>query len=138
MADLPDIKKFTVEDFEDAPEWATKMFSMLNSTFNDLYKAFNKDLTITENFRGFYKELDIDGAQFPITFENEMKVKPKAVLIAQITEVSPNYVIIVQPTTIDWQDTNQGIQINNITNLTGGTQYKVVFLVIGDDNASIN
>lgn len=60
MAKLPTSKKVLREDVKEAPSWIEVILSTMNSFFEDVYFALNKQITFRENISCQIKELEIE------------------------------------------------------------------------------
>ncbi|TGM95045.1 hypothetical protein EHR02_00130 [Leptospira levettii] len=137
MASLPSQKKILEQDLgTDTPTWTRKLLSPINSFFESIYSAFNKDITFRENIRCEYRDLIVktsatyNSGEFElITFKNNLKEKADCVLIAQISENKSNFIPIKQPVSISWNEYNKEITIHHIAGLEPSKEYKVKLLI---------
>ncbi len=60
MAKLPEQRRILKEDLQDAPSWIDKLISPINSFFEDLYFALNKNITFRENIAAQIREIDFE------------------------------------------------------------------------------
>jgi len=114
------------------------MIVPLNLFMEQVYSAFNKNLTIGDNVTGKFAELSITtpadyatggfpDTVVPWTFTKSVQ----AVFIAYIREDTDNFVAITQPVTIDWiQTSSTSITVNYITGLAVSTRYNVRLLLL--------
>lgn len=138
MANLPSQKRILEQDLgSDVPSWTRKLLSPLNSFFESLYSAFNKDITFRENIRCEYREFIITtSADYSynndfqiIKFKNNLKDKIDTLIISQISEDRPNFIPIYNPVTISWNEYNKEITIHFIAGLEANKTYKMKILL---------
>ena len=135
MAQLPQQRRISREDFTEAPHWFDKMILILTSFMNDVYQALNGNLTFADNVSGMIKSFRITAgaaaANNTFTFTHTLKKKPEGVLLMQVTAVSGNYSPVTSAVTLSWRLNDDGqIVIDAITGLTNGTSYDLRVLVI--------
>lgn len=132
MALLPPINRIVKEDFKDEP-WAEKLLWPINRFFESVVQALNRNITISENMRGFVKQLTITGGSYPIQFTPDMpgNVTPTDVWVTSMRRVDGT--TTTSAVSIDWEiASNSQIQINNITGLTSGEKYIARFIVLAE------
>lgn len=133
MAKLPSQKKILEQDLgTDLPSWTRKLLSPLNSFFESIYSAFNKDITFRENIRCEYRELtfqtlaNYESGDFDIIkFKNNLKDKIDNLQICQISENKTNFIPIKQAVSVSWDEYNKDISIFYITGLEPLKEYKM-------------
>jgi hypothetical protein len=137
MSALPPLKRFSAEDYADAPGWVSKFFYPLNLFLSSVYTALNNGLTFKENILSQVKVVSTDGTapasgkpklQFPWSFP---AVKPIGCLIISATDTSSSPSPITTALGIDWSYSQGFININNIAGLDAAKTYSLTFLVIG-------
>lgn len=138
MANLPSQKRILEQDLgSDVPSWTRKLLSPLNSFFESLYSAFNKDITFNENIRSEYREFIVNtSANYTISnefqvikFKNNLKEKVDTIIISQIAEDKPNFIPIYKPVTLSWNEYNKEITIHFVAGLEDNKSYKMKILL---------
>lgn len=141
MAKLPEIKRIAREDLQDAPSWIERLLWPLNTFMQNIYTALDQNLVIGANITGLYKVMTFrTGADYgdplvdnhgftPVTFLHSLKIRPQAVLVAQIG-IKGSSLTIYEAVTVQWLENNGTISINYITGLAVSTQYTATFLVL--------
>lgn len=137
MSKLPSVNKIAKEALKDAPSWVDGLIGPINSFFETIYYAFNKNLTFDDNFIAQTVELtfttpaDYISAQgFPeLNFKRSFFPKAQGLMIMSITQVEDNYTPITSATSIQWQDLNGTIQIYFVAGLANSKTYKIRLLL---------
>lgn len=138
MAVLPATKRITRADLgEDVPEWVDNLLSPLNSFIEQIYTAFNKNISIPENIASQIVQLDINtnsnysSGEFPNTaFKRNLSKKANIVLIGQVKDLSDNEYKFVAGGYPSWEDNNGTINIYYIPGLDDSKKYRVNLLVL--------
>lgn len=141
MAKLPSIKRVSREDIKQAPGWIELLLTPMNTVFESLYSALNKNLTFSENIASQQKELEFttasdyvaNGTFVPLTFQLNMKYRPFSLQICQIIDQTTGaYIPIKEPVSCagSWLNLNGVITVSYITGLADSRKYKVVFLLL--------
>jgi len=60
MAKLPSKRKLLREDLKEAPSWIDNLLGFINPFFEDVYFAFNKNITFKENIASQIRELNFE------------------------------------------------------------------------------
>ena len=60
MAKLPSKRKLLREDLKEAPAWIDNLLGFINPFFEDVYFAFNKNITFKENIASQIRELNFE------------------------------------------------------------------------------
>lgn len=141
MAKLPEIKRISREDLQDAPDWIERLLWPLNTFMQNVYTALDQNLTIGPNIVGLHKQLTFrTGADYgdamvdnhgftPVTFTHSLKMRPQSVILSQIS-IKGSTVTIYDPVTVQWTESNGVVSVNYITGLAVSTQYTATFLVL--------
>ena len=136
MAALPTIKRVQRSDLGgDVPVWVDSLLSPLNQFIEEVYSAFNRNLTIPENVKGqikiinFRTDVNYSSKIFSeITYLNTLGRKTQVLLVGQvlnITEPKKKH----DPTTVSWYDNNDGtVTIHYITGLEDDKEYNITIL----------
>lgn len=81
---LGKFKRFTPEDFPDAPEWArSKFFQQLNNVLKDITNALQGALTLEDNLRAEVVEIDVRNNKTQIIKLNQLKRNPIIALLGK-------------------------------------------------------
>ena len=136
MASLPTIKRVQRSDIGgDIPQWVDSLLSPLNQFIEEVYSAFNRNLTIPENVKGQIKVLNFRTATnysskvfTEINYLNTLGRKTTILLLGQVLEVGV-------PTkkhdalSVSWYDNNDGtITIHYIAGLEDNKDYIVTLI----------
>lgn len=138
MAVLPATKRITRADLgEDVPEWVDNLLSPLNSFIEQIYTAFNKNISIPENVASQIVQLDINTnsdystGNFPSTvFKRTLAKKANLLIIGQVRDLSNNEFIFTTGGYPSWEDNNGTISIYYIPGLSDSKKYRVNLLVL--------
>jgi len=138
MAVLPATKRITRADLgEDIPEWVDNLLSPLNAFIEQIYTAFNKNISIPENIASQIIQLEINtnasysSGIFPSTsFKRNLSKKANVVLIGQVKDLSNNEFKFVAGGYPSWEDNNGTINIYYIPGLSDLKKYKVTLLIL--------
>lgn len=140
MAKLPILKRIQREDFPEAPDWIEKLTYPINTFFDAVYNALNKNLTFGDNITSEIKEFTFTtlstyvgtAATFEaIEFVRSIKSAPKGVILLQIYKFgSATYSPIEGDVYLDWNETNGTVTIGLIRGLAASTKYTLRVLVI--------
>lgn len=131
MSKLPAIKRFTREDFPDAPNWIDKLFYTLNLFMSSVYSALNQGLTANDNTLGMIKTLSISGASPSTSFKWNFLSKPEGCIVIAAVQTDGTPATITNAVTCDWSYSQGIIYINNVTGLNASHTYSVTFWAIG-------
>jgi hypothetical protein len=137
MASLPTIKRVQRSDLGgDIPEWVDSLLSPLNQFIEEVYSAFNKNLTIPENVKGQIKNLTFrtssnytSSKEFTeITYLNTLGRKTQILLLGYVEEIgTPKKQH--DAITVSWYDNNDGtVTIHYITGLSNSKNYNITVL----------
>ncbi len=137
MATLPTIKRVQRSDLGgDIPVWVDSLLSPLNQFIEEVYSAFNKNLTIPENVKGQIKNLTFRTSSSytsskdftEITYFNTLGRKTQILLLGYIEEIgTPKKKH--DAITISWYDNNDGtVTIHYISGLSNSKNYNITIL----------
>lgn len=82
MAKIPPLRRLSMEEFKEQ-EWIAPLLTVVNDYFERSTSAFNRSLTINDNFAGEIRTVDIDG-QFPLKLSWSLGARPTAVLVGSV------------------------------------------------------
>lgn len=124
MANLPRLRRFTLEDYPTQREWIAKLFDPLNQLVDTVFDALNKGLTFRENMRAVVKDLDFTESTgvYPILFPWDLRgAGPTGLIIARvISDTAPTTTVGA-----DWTFDGTSVVINSFFGLTTGEKYKI-------------
>jgi hypothetical protein len=137
MATLPTIKRVQRSDLGgDIPVWVDSLLSPLNQFIEEVYSAFNKNLTIPENVKGQIKTITFrtpstytSAKDFTeITYLNTLGRKTQILLLGYIEEIgTPKKQH--DAITLSWYDNNDGtVTIHYISGLSNSKSYNITIL----------
>lgn len=138
MSKLPTINKIAKEALKDAPSWVDALIGPINSFFETIYYAFNKQLTFEDNFVAQIVELTFTtpstytaSNDFPdLSFKRTFFNRGQGLVILNIYENTSNFTPITGGTSIQWQDLNGNIVIHYVSGLEDSKTYKMKVLLI--------
>jgi hypothetical protein len=131
---LPVIKKILREDLKGAPSWVQGIIDPVNQFMEYTYQILNKNVTYTENFSSFVKELTYTTpSTYPsgvsnVSFQNTLKSKASGLILAQIYDTS----LYLPPSSavyVPWVENNGSIVIYPITGLAASKTYLLRLVV---------
>lgn len=122
MASKPTVKKILSENLPTgkAFDWLPSMVDVINQFFDQVSRALNKRLTVSENLDGDLREVTLDGT-FPARIAWD-RGKPKAVCVAGWTQIAGTTTAPTAAVGIDWvwgQDST--IQLTAVYGIAPGT-----------------
>ncbi len=120
------ITKLLKEDFNDAPNWITKLLSPLNSFFSDIQSGLNNNLSVVDNLHQEFKEITFvnSTSNFPLRFNTKFNKMPKAVYVAYCFDETSSTMNFTQSVWVNWSFVNNQLVISNIIGLpTSGNKY---------------
>ncbi len=136
MAQVPQLRAVSLEDYADAPEWFHRFVETLNPFLANVTDALNGNLT-SENFRRQDEApfiLDTEStlaatfAPGKVQIKNRLGAKPVAVTLIQCEPQSPGDAPTPGPPL--WQLLQNGmIQIDMIPGLTVSKRYRLSFRI---------
>lgn len=144
MAELPPIKGIRREDMPEMEDWFDPALLAINQMFEYIYNSFGKKITIDENIKAFYKDIefttrpDYNEATYDIntnknfdviSVKNTNGVRAKGVTIEQITVKAGYFIPISKPVSLSWDEVDGNISIYFITGLAASTDYKLRIMV---------
>lgn len=137
MAKLPSIKRVLREDVKEAPNWIERILLPMNTFFESVYQALNKNITFTENIACQVKDIKFttsstysSGDFEPLKFVSTLRVKASGLILLQIFEDAGSYVPMTQGVHLDWVEINGTININHISGLDNSKTYYLKVLLI--------
>ena len=137
MASLPTIKRVQRTDLgSNIPEWVDSLLSPINQFMEEIYSAFNRNLTIPENVAGQIIDINIktlsnysnDKAFTEIKFLTKLKTRMRVLIVGQcIKSGDPSKKH--DPVFVSWYDNNDGtITIRYISGLEDSSEYNITMV----------
>jgi len=132
QSNLPTIQRFKYEDFPGAPQWFSQFLSSLNLFAPQVYQILNGgvnygNLTIPQLYSTTITAPASGNTTF--TFVNPLKISPSCVVIGNIYVFGTPSVHPTNATSVYWHYSQNSILVDNIPNLTPGTQYAVTLQI---------
>lgn len=135
MAQPPRFRQLTPETVPGAPEWALRMFAILNQSLKELADALNGKLTAPENIQRGRRVVKIrtrpnvdetfDAPIGPVVVKNELSARPSEVWIGKVERVDG--AAIRTAVSLTWKiDGNGNIAITYVAGLEPDTEYLLV------------
>lgn len=129
---LPNIKRILREDLgPNVPNWTEGIIGPVNSFMEAVYQTLNKNVTFTENVASFFVELiiktDVSSVFETSNFLNQIKTRPRGVLVCQVYEKSTFTPIAV--TGIAWSTDGTNVSIFELPGLSASQTYVVRLLI---------
>lgn len=117
-------QKFTLEQFQDQGDWIGKLFGPLNQLTNDIFLAFNNNLTISDNLSQEIKEIKFKNStvNFPLVFQTKFNSNPMGINVIYIYNNTLSAYSTTAPH-LQWIYLNGLIKITAITGLTADSTY---------------
>lgn len=139
MASLPPSKRITKEDLKGSPDWVTQLLTPINSFFESVYSALDKNLTLGDNLSGNIVSIKVNTkttyGTIPladnweiISTTNPLKIRPRSVVLGQIVETE-KFSTLTSPIQIHWDYLNNSIRVRYISGLAASTKYDINLLV---------
>jgi hypothetical protein len=140
MARLPTLKRIQREDFPAAPDWLDQLAYPINTFFESVYNALNRNLTFGDNIAAEIRDFTFtttaayDGTAANwdvIEFQRSIKAIPKGVLLLQIRKFGlAAYSPIEGDVYVDWMEENGIVTIGLVRGLAASTKYSLRIAVI--------
>jgi hypothetical protein len=137
MASLPTIKRVQRTDLgANVPEWVDSLLSPINQFMEEIYSAFNRNLTIPENVAGQVFNINFktlgnyqNNKEFTeIRVLSKIKSRAKVLIVGQCEKAgdpSKKHDAIF----ITWYDNNDGtISIRYISGLENNSEYNITII----------
>lgn len=137
MAKLNVTKRIVAEDFEEEDQGLiTKLAFTLNSFFEQVAFAFNKNITIEDNLNMEIKEvvITVNASGFPTTqaqFQSSLRTKVRGLLVLRaFNQTNPGTYPTSAPF-ISFEQNNNLLTIQHVTGLQAAESYKLQILSFG-------
>jgi len=136
MALPPILRRFLVEDYQDAPPWFGRFIQVLNSFMEQTVSLFDRNISFGDNIQArsfstsFITPAGYAAGDFnPVSFTWGYRSLPQLVLIRSIRrdDGSPILASVGVPT---WTYTNGSIVVSYIPGLTAGVKYQLALLAL--------
>ncbi len=117
MASLSSIKRILSESFPEL-KWMPQLLAPLNQFIEEMNRALNNEITVSQNMDGVVKDVVIDGT-FPVKFKWTRQSKPRVAWIGGCRELSGTHITFTDPIFLDWEFAGEGFfKINGVPGLT--------------------
>jgi hypothetical protein len=137
MAKLSEVKRIRSEDYPgDFKEFAGKLGFLLNPFLDQLVRAFNRNITISDNLNQEIRNIDItvnvNGVpERQVAFQKQVLTRTAGItVIRAFNRVQPNAAPVSAPF-VTFTDDGQVINITNCKGLEPGVRYTLTLHVIG-------
>lgn len=118
MAKLPPLRRLVAEDFQDQSDWIGKLIQPLNEHMERVTRAFNKGLTIEENFSGELREVTVDGV-YPLKLAWTQRQRPRSVVVGGVRKADGSTWTLSTAVQVQWQYTQGGeLQIDTVVGIS--------------------
>ena len=123
-------RRFSAEDFKDAPEYVINLLSALNQNLQELQAINTNGITINDNLYQEIIDLNFvnDSVAFPIKKRLRHNVLPKGIQVIYCVDSEGN--TVSDYPWLNWSFSNQQLTVNAISNLTSNKTYLIRVLVI--------
>lgn len=128
MAKLPPVQRFSMESFSTQSSWIGALIDPLNLFMEQVVGAFNRNLTIADNFAGTMLTVTLDGT-FPYKLAWTLKQKPISVVVGNTTRTDGASFTLTSAVQVQWQYNQDGqFQIDGVVGITptSTTKYNVL------------
>lgn len=116
MARLPALKRILPEQFPDL-KWMQEFLGLLNPFIEEVNRALNRQLTVSENMAGAMRVVRIDHT-YPVKFRWELASPPRAAWIVYARPVDGSHIAFTEAPYLDWEIGADGsFQINEVVGL---------------------
>lgn len=129
MAKLPNIKKLVIEDYPEAKGWIEKLLQPINSFMESVYQTLNRGLKINDNMDGMVTDVEVTGANFPVSFKVTTKAAPRAVLVGNCKVKATGVAASIPQLTWEYTPASGQIKLLGASGLTSGTKYILTLVV---------
>lgn len=131
MGLLPQIRRFSLEDFPSETSWIGNLFLPLNQILTTLYSNLSNGLTLSQNLLGQVKAVPVSGTTGVVSFPYQFSpATPIGVLVINTVQTDTPIVAITTAIGCTWTY-NSGVLTVTVQGLTTGHTYNVTFWVIG-------
>jgi hypothetical protein len=135
LSNLPQTRRFLVEDFIDQKDWIAKLFTPLNQIFEGVFGIINRGITIKDNMLGDVQTVQIDyvptvAKSFQLAWA--LSVPPRAIHVGNIQRANYDDFTISAAVQVQWKfDSKNGLRLTNIVGVTpsNATQYLLTLII---------
>jgi hypothetical protein len=139
MARLPPIRRLTKEDF---PELANllgpavdKLFQPLNDHMAAVYAALGKGLTVSDNFAGEVKTIDMEPT-FPVRFNTTVPSKAVGIVVLQAKDLATTPTLLQAAVFPEWEQIGQQVTLKACSGLLPSHRYRLTLLILSDSTGA--
>jgi hypothetical protein len=136
MAKLPKISKLRKEDFPE--EYDTLLEGLLygiNSFFETVYSALNKQLNFSENLNTQIVEVSVTApitAARPLEFTRTINGLCKGIVVVELTNLDNAGEVLTTSPFCQFSNGESTVRVTNITGLTSGKRYRIRLLCMNN------
>lgn len=137
MAKLNEVKRIRSEDYPgDFKQFAERLGFLLNPFLDQLVRAFNKNINITDNLNQELKTLDITvdangNTDRTVAFQKSIQGSIAGItVIRALNRATPGTAPLAAPF-VSYTDSNNTITITNCKGLAAGVRYTLTLHIIG-------
>lgn len=137
MARLPQIRRLSIEDYQDQKSWIGKLLTPLNQFLDATVSALNKDLNVVDNTTSDIKSIQLSSVptlNAPASVSWTKVIIPIAVMVGNIRLSSGANVSLSAAVQVQWQMSpdNKSLQIINVVGVTptSSSQYILTLICI--------
>jgi hypothetical protein len=137
MAKFSFFKRLLKEDFpEEAQKWTDTLGGIINPAFEAITRAFNKDITFTDNINCQVKdiEVEVDAQGEPRTttaFKSELKGLSKGIFCIRATNISGGTALLSGAPFITFSENNGTVELLQVTGLPASTRFRLRIISVG-------
>jgi hypothetical protein len=128
---IPSFKRMSKSDYpQDQQPFIEKLGFIINNSFDIMYEALNKKLTLRDNFAGSLREVNVkvDSSGTPtekVGMSLDSGVSVQYVQVLNITNLDGTAVYPTGIPFISFTQSQTGLIFNNIAGLPSGTNFKL-------------
>ncbi len=140
MSQLPNFRRFIIQDYPGAPQWVDRMFGPLNLFCEQTVASLNKGLALNANVQGQAYSVSFttpanyaSGGFTPIVLNYVGGGQPSCLLLGRI--IRNDGTLITTPVTVTGWNLNLNtnpyqVNVTYVAGLAASTQYNMNFIVM--------
>lgn len=135
---LPSYKRIIKEDFaSEEQSLISKLGFLLNSAFDSIFLAFDKNITIADNLNQDLVDIDVsvDANGYPrqpVEIRTKLRNNCKGAMVVRVDNLTnPGVYVPLAPFVHFEQAQTTSVRITNIRGLTADNKYRVKLLLLG-------
>lgn len=134
MANLPQVRRFMVENFLSEKEWIARLFQPLNVFMESVATAFNKGLTIKENMAADIKTVILDRvptAKAPFLIQWNLGASPVSVHIGNVQKDQFESFALTAAVGVQWvYNRESGLFLTNLVGIAPTKEDKYILTLV--------